>query len=155
MAIEASLVIPDALALSACAAAAVIDARRYRIPNWLTAGALAIGLGLNAALGGLDGLLWALAGGGIGLVAFGLLGGLGLLGMGDVKLMAAVGALIRWPLIGPALLYTALAGGVVAIAIALHRGPRAADRRIPYGLAILAGCAWAVASRYEPALGLL
>lgn len=157
MPIELADLLPDALAVAVGATAAAIDARRYTIPNWLTFTAVPLGLALNAALGGVDGLLLALAGAAVGLAAFGAFAAFGVIGMGDVKLAAAIGALVRWPLIGPALLYSALAGGVVAmVAAGARRGPsRSSDRRIPYGLAIAAGCAWAVASRYVPALQLI
>lgn len=170
------LVIPDAAALLACGVAATIDVRSYRVPNRLTLAAAAAGLAVNLALGAAAGapgawLLASLGGAAVGLVAFGLLGALGAVGMGDVKLVAAVGALVRWPLVLPMLLYTALAGGVLALAIALRRRrlgqvarnlgrlgevrAAAALHRMPYALAIALGCAWAVASRYWPALRLL
>jgi prepilin peptidase CpaA len=72
--------------------AAVLDYRTRKIPNWLTVSAALLGLAYNSfALGGL-GPLTAIAG---FVVGFGLLllpwllgGG----GMGDVKLLAALGA---------------------------------------------------------------
>lgn len=42
--------------------------------------------------------------------------------MGDVKLMAAVGALVGWPLVLEVLLYVALAGGAVAILVLARKG---------------------------------
>lgn len=171
----AILAIPDAVALLVCAVAAVIDVRRYRVPNWLTASALGAGLVTNAALGwialgpagGGQQLLAALGGAALGLFGFGILGAIGAVGMGDVKLVAALGALIRWPLALPMLLYAVLAGGLLALAYALRRRRRGAVarnltrlgaatqerglHRMPFAL----GCASAIASRYLPALGLL
>lgn len=168
--------IADAAALLVCGLAATIDARTYRVPNWLTLPAAAAGLALNLVLGAVAGapgtwLLAALGGAAAGLLTFGLLGAAGAVGMGDVKLIAAAGALVRWPLALPMLLYTALAGGVLALAIAVRRrrlgqvarnlghlsdaGAAAALHRMPYALAIALGCAWAVASRTLPALRLL
>ena len=46
---------------------------------------------------------------------------LGATGAGDVKLMAAVGAIVGIPLVVKAFLFTALAGGVLAVVVALHR----------------------------------
>jgi prepilin peptidase CpaA len=102
-------------------AAAVIDIRTRRVPNWLTALIASVGVlfaasgigrvSIGAALGGVAvGLLLTLPGH--------VFGGLG---AGDVKLVAAVGALMGpWP-IARTFLYTAIAGGALAVAISLWR----------------------------------
>ena len=46
---------------------------------------------------------------------------LGATGAGDVKLMAAVGAIVGPALVVSAFLFTAIAGGVLAVAIAMRR----------------------------------
>ena len=104
------------------AAAAAIDLRTRRIPNRLTAALAAVGVmfaasGLsNLTIGG------SLAGLALGL-AFMLPGHLvGATGAGDVKLFAAAGALLGPAPIVTAFFYTALAGGVLALAIAASRG---------------------------------
>ena len=81
---------------------AVTDAKHYLIPDEYTWGGLAIGL-LLSLRGGVDGLLWALAGAGLG---FGLLYlvawagekafGKEAMGGGDIKMMAMVGAFVGW-----------------------------------------------------------
>ncbi len=102
-------------------AAAVIDLRTRRIPNILTATLAAIGIGLAAAGFGRVGLGAALLGCLLGL-AFMMPGHIfGATGAGDVKLLAAAGALL-----GPkdtiyAFLYTAIAGGVLALVVAVAR----------------------------------
>ena len=102
-------------------AAAVIDLRTRRIPNILTATLAAIGIGLAAAGFGRVGLGAALLGCLLGL-AFMMPGHVfGATGAGDVKLLAAAGALL-----GPkdtiyAFLYTAIAGGVLALIVAVAR----------------------------------
>ena len=102
-------------------AAAVIDLRTRRIPNILTATLAAIGIGLAAAGLGRVGLGASLLGCLLGL-AFMMPGHLfGATGAGDVKLLAAAGALL-----GPtdtiyAFLYTAIAGGVLALVVAVAR----------------------------------
>jgi prepilin peptidase CpaA len=102
-------------------AAAVIDLRTRRIPNVLTATLAAIGIGLAAAGIGRVGLGASLLGCLLGL-AFMMPGHIfGATGAGDVKLLAAAGALL-----GPtdtiyAFLYTAIAGGVLAVAVAVAR----------------------------------
>lgn len=103
------------------ATAAYTDWRWRRIPNWLTAGCLAAALVLQApAFGGLG---WAAAFGGLGAAAaitlplFAIRG----LGGGDVKLMAAAGAIA-----GPMnfvfiFLINSVLGGVAALALVLWR----------------------------------
>ena len=63
--------------------------------------------------------------------AFGLLAGLllmmpghliGATGAGDVKLMAAIGAVVGPGMVVRAFLYTAVAGGIFAVAVAARRG---------------------------------
>jgi prepilin peptidase CpaA len=102
-------------------AAAVIDLRTRRIPNILTASIAGIGLGIAAAGFGHVGLGASMLGCLLGL-AFMMPGHLfGATGAGDVKLLAAAGALL-----GPtdtvyAFLYTAIAGGVLALLVAVAR----------------------------------
>jgi prepilin peptidase CpaA len=112
-------------ALAAVAAGAliatVVDVRTRRIPNTLTATMAAVGVGLAAT--GLSGLsLWASLFGlvvGLSLMMPGHL--LGATGAGDVKLMAAVGAIVGPALVISAFLFSAVAGGVLAVVIALRR----------------------------------
>ena len=165
----------------ACLVAAVIDVRSFRIPNWLTFTAAGAGLVLNTllfgvALGGNAALRFGLASV-VGcitlLLAFGLLAAMRFVTMGDVKLMAAVGALLRFPDALWALAYVAIAGGVLGVGYALVLGRmgrvvtnlfRIARRvvtrrpdevelhRIPYSLAILVGATWAALLKYWPVL---
>ena len=103
------------------AAAVVTDVRTRRIPNWLTGSIAGAGFGLafgggtvtplQAALGLLTGLLLMMPGHLIGAT-----------GAGDVKLMAAVGSVVGPDLAFRAFLYSAVAGGVFAVAVAMHRG---------------------------------
>jgi len=102
-------------------AAAVIDLRTRRIPNILTATLAAIGVGLAAAGMGRVGLGASLLGCLLGL-AFMLPGHLfGATGAGDVKLLAAAGALLGPTATVYAFLYTAIAGGVLALVVAVAR----------------------------------
>jgi prepilin peptidase CpaA len=115
----------DALALTIVSAgtglAAVIDLRTRRIPNALTAALAVIGIGIAAARLGPIGLGSALLGCALGL-AFMLPGHVfGATGAGDVKLFAAAGALLGPATTVQAFLYTAIVGGIVAVAIAIRR----------------------------------
>jgi prepilin peptidase CpaA len=112
---------PQVVLIVGLAAAVVTDVRTRRIPNWLTGAIAAAGFGLaagggsvtpiSAALGLFAGLLLMMPGHLIGAT-----------GAGDVKLMAAIGAVVGPSLILRAFLYTAVAGGLFAIAVAARRG---------------------------------
>ena len=106
---------------AASGAAAAIDVRTGRIPNRLTASVAGFGLALTAA--GLTGHSVAAAaiGGAIGFVM--MLPGhvLGGTGAGDVKLVAALGTLLGPGGVFMAVLYGAVAGGVLAVGHAVNR----------------------------------
>jgi prepilin peptidase CpaA len=103
------------------AAATAIDLRSRRIPNELTAAMALSGVALAAT--GVSGI--TIAASLIGMV-LGLLlmlpgYGLGATGAGDVKLMAAVGAIIGPPLVLSAFICTSIAGGALALIVAIRR----------------------------------
>jgi len=106
--------------------AAAIDWRTRRIPNWLVLAGAAFGLVYNFAAGGvMSGLLAALAGLALGLVLLLPLYALRVMGAGDVKLMAAVGAIVGATGIVYAVVCTFIAGGIAALLFALyHRAVR-------------------------------
>ncbi|MDE1155957.1 MAG: A24 family peptidase [Acidobacteriaceae bacterium] len=139
-----------------------------RIPNWLTLPALAGALVMNGLLFGAaslgTSLLSALIAGGFFLLFF-LAGGMG---GGDVKLVAAAAAGVGLARLPSMLVFTALVGGVMGIALALrhkqlqrtllnvgtlavhHRNfglephpelhvQSTTSLRLPYGIAIAAG----------------
>ncbi len=116
---------PDALVLAIVSvgmgAAAFIDLRTRRIPNLLTVSLTAAGLGIAAAGLGRVGLGASVLGCLLGL-AFMLPGHVfGATGAGDVKLLAAAGALLGPSDTVHAFLNTAIAGGVLAVVVALRR----------------------------------
>jgi prepilin peptidase CpaA len=145
--------------------ATLIDIRTRRIPNVLTASAGLVGL-LMAARGA-SGLSVGAALGGAAMGFCLMLPGhlFGATGAGDVKLLAAFGALLGPGPIVTAFLYSAIAGGVLAIAVSVQRGRfrttmratarllaspagaqtdidrPAANNRFPYGPAIAVGTA--------------
>ena len=127
----------------------------FTIPNWISLAAAAmfvpaalfLGLPLSAlgmcAMVGVAALI-----GGIGMFALGWIGG------GDAKLFAACALWLGWPAVAPFLIWTALAGGGLAVMLLWSRrlaGPVIADgpawvgrlmtpgEDVPYGLAIAAG----------------
>ncbi len=102
-------------------AATAVDIRSRRIPNSVTV--TMAGAGVAFAAAGLSGLS-------LGAAVLGLVVGLavmlpghalGATGAGDVKLMAAVGSLLGPATVVNAFVFTAVAGGVLAIAVALWR----------------------------------
>ena len=92
--LTASHVLQFAVLLMTVWTAAWIDLRSGRIPNALSLAGAMLGLIIHLELGGLGGLLHSLAGLGLGLAL--MLPGylVRSTGAGDVKLMAAVGALL-------------------------------------------------------------
>lgn len=146
-----------------------VDFRTRKVPNLLTGPALLLGIGVHLALGGTSGALGALAGAVVaGLLLFpGWM--LGWMGAGDVKLMAAVGAWLGFPLSVHAALAALVAGGVISLVVATRHGilvqslrgalllipgvltgsartgpPSHSGFRFPFALAILAGSLFAL-----------
>jgi prepilin peptidase CpaA len=111
---------PAAILLAALVlAAAVSDWRSRRIPNWLTAGGILAGFALNTWFGE-----WrqAALGFGLALAVYLPLYLLRAMGGGDLKLMAAVGAIT-----GPSIwlvifVFTAILGGIAALVLLAFRG---------------------------------
>lgn len=113
--------------LATLAAAAFTDLRHRRVPNAITLGGLVLGLLFSLARGGWnDGpvaLKTSLAVMAAGFVLFVIFYALGAMGAGDVKLIAAVGALtgnVRFFCWG--LVYTAIAGLILALVALVRRG---------------------------------
>jgi prepilin peptidase CpaA len=102
--------------------AAIYDVRYRRIPNWITVSGVVIGLAMNWIIGPPDaGILFALEGLGAAFGFYLILYLLRAMGAGDVKLMAAVGALVgptRWFGI---FLVTAIIGGIMAMVLIVMR----------------------------------
>jgi prepilin peptidase CpaA len=102
--------------------AAVSDAKTGRIPNWLVFGGALYAVGYNAFFPLYPshiGIFSALGGLAVGLLASLPAYLFRVLGAGDVKLMAMVGAFLGpWSTVG-AVLSTLIAGGILALALAL------------------------------------
>lgn len=106
---------PLAVALLVALGAGIWDWRVRRIPNWLCLSGLVAGFVLNDwrfALGGL----------GLALVIHLPLFALRATGGGDVKLMAALGALLGLDVWLRVFLISAILGGVIALGLVLWRG---------------------------------
>jgi prepilin peptidase CpaA len=154
-------------ALTCAGAGAAIDLRCRRIPNLLTVPAAGLAILLSLTHGveqSVTSALLGLALGGLLMLPGYIWGGTG---GGDVKLLAAVGAFLGPGLVMRTFLYSAVAGGVLAVGVALSRGRLGAtvrgaahmlvapvkarqnieadaSRRFAYGPAIAAGTMLAV-----------
>jgi prepilin peptidase CpaA len=156
--------------LGASAWAVREDLLAHRIPNRLTGSLLCVALALQFAFGGWNGLGQAALGALVGLAMLLPLYVLRAMGAGDVKLLAALGALLdpHWALIAGA--YTLIAGAVLAggylmvgtlraaalpagtpwvlrIHNARERAQQLRRERFPYAIAIVVGVLAAVAQR--------
>lgn len=98
------------------------DIRSRRVPNWLVLPFMALGPIVFIVVAGGSGLRESVLGWGLAAVVFGFLNWLGGMGMGDVKLMAAVGAWIGPSQLLIAMIVTFLAGGVMAIVWSVSKG---------------------------------
>jgi prepilin peptidase CpaA len=151
---------------------AYYDVRYRRIPNAFVLATLAGGLSINLIYAGLGGVLTSLGGCALAFIPLFILHIFGGMGAGDVKLFAAIGAVVGTSLVMPTLLIVVLTGGVIAVYSMIRNGtvratmqrvlmilvgllpgwqmPRfavPADRRhtIPYGVAIMLGSLISVA----------
>jgi len=92
-----------------------MDVRYRRIPNRLVLVTLVGGIATNAFFGAWEGLFASLGGlvAGFGLML--LFHVFGTMGAGDVKLFAAIGAVVGSSLVLPTFLIVALTGGILAV----------------------------------------
>lgn len=142
------------------------DILRRRIPNWAVLALLAV-FAVAAILGQSPApLSSALAGAGIALAVGVGLYAMGWVGAGDAKLFAVLGLFTGLAQLGPLALYTALAGGLMAIGLLVFRTKNTLagltargraegkGRSIPYGVAIgLAALAVAWNTGFIPGAG--
>jgi len=105
------------LAIATCT-----DLYSRRIPNWLVLPFMAAGVAVAGWLHGWSGIGHSLGGLALGAALFGALFLMGGMGMGDVKLCAAVGAWIGSAQLLLALVLTGIAGGIMAVCWAVAGG---------------------------------
>lgn len=103
------------------------DLKERKILNVVTVSAAAAGLALNMYAEGNRGLLFSLQGAGLGLLLLLIPFALGGFGAGDVKLLAAIGALKGPQFVLIAFVGTAIAGGVLAVVMLVKQGRFAAS----------------------------
>jgi prepilin peptidase CpaA len=160
----------DVCALGLLGLSAYWDIRFRKIPNWATLPGIVLGLGLNGIVSGWGGMKASSLGFLIGFGALLVLFILSWMGGGDVKLMAAVGALKGYPFVVSALFYSLIVGVVLGVIMLIWNrktlrtftnmfyvvGSRlsplvpkrdinpAETQKIPFGLAIVLGTVWAM-----------
>ena len=165
-----SLQLSFSIFLVACVIASYTDLRWRRVPNYLSYGALSAIVACSIPHG-IMACVAAFAAAVAVVFAGSVIFGLGWLGGGDIKLLAAGAAAIGFPHFIIVLLYVAVMGGIIAAFYALHEGrlrtiltnvassviagtnitPAAASRRIPYALAICAGAfCYAASESFAP-----
>lgn len=111
----------DGVAVAIVCVACLYDVSTSRIPNALTFTTASLGLLFHIFAPSGTGWSHALLGLLAGLAVFFPMFALGAMGAGDVKLMAAVGAWIGAISILHVALYGSVAGGVLAVIVALRR----------------------------------
>lgn len=134
-----------AMAVAVGLAASIEDLAFRRVSNWIPAAGLVCGLCWHTGVAGWRGVLTAAAGAAAGFGVFLIFYLLGGMGGGDVKLMAGLGSLLGAGRLVEAALWTAAAGGLMAVGFlavrALRRKPERDTGSIPYAPAIAIG-AW-------------
>ncbi|MEM6453621.1 MAG: prepilin peptidase [Acidobacteriota bacterium] len=141
---------------------AVIDAEHYVLPDVLTLSGVVIGLALHGLDGfGLIRLPWttwrgalvgAVLGAGLLLAVSGawwLVKRTAGMGLGDVKMLAMIGAFLGWQGVIVSLFIAALGGSLVG-ALGMLRGRLSAESRLPFGVFLALGAG--VAIFYGPPL---
>jgi prepilin peptidase CpaA len=146
--------IPLYIAALAATIALVTDARYRRIPNWLTGGSVLVGVLVHTVTGGGGGLATSVFGTCLGFSVLFPFYLLRVMGAGDVKLLAGLGALVGPQLLVSIVIFGALAGGVIAAIILARHGrllvtlrsmyfrqspPSLSGATAPYAVAIAAG----------------
>jgi|SRR5688500_5989736 len=148
------------------------DLRFRRIPNVVVLAALIAGLTINISFGGGRGALSSLGGFAIAFIPMFLMHVFGAMGAGDVKLFAAIGAVVGLPLVPTTFVVVVMLGAVLAIYSMIRSGtvlstlhsvlrifvgllpgwdmprfslPANRQHTIPYGVAIMIGSVIVVA----------
>lgn len=99
--------------------ASFFDVKYKKIPNFLTIPVMLWGLLSSTITSGFKGFQFSIFGLLFGIGIFIIPFALYLIGGGDVKLMGAVGALMGWKFSLSAVLYSGIAGGIIAIIVTL------------------------------------
>jgi prepilin peptidase CpaA len=139
------------VALGVVLIAVVWDVASRRIPNLLTFGAALAAFAAHGYFDSWSGLGLSLLGWIVGVALFFPVFALGGMGAGDVKLLGAIGAWLGSASVVWVALYTGVAGGILAVVVALFSGYLKQALRNVWGLLLY----WRVAGiRPQPQLTL-
>ena len=110
-----------AVLLALLTIASITDYRTYKIPNWLTASGILFGLvySIFIPFSRDFGFLWAVGGMMLGFIVMLPCYALRIMGAGDVKLMAMVGAFLGVDDCFRAIIHSFIVGGIAALGFAL------------------------------------
>lgn len=122
---------------------ATTDVISRKVPHWITLPGIAFGLALSYAARDWPGLSSSLLGLGIATAVFGVAYLSGGVGGGDLKLVAAIGAMKGASFIVPAIFWSSLVGMIMGVSILVWRG------RLGFGLKRAAAYAFSI-RRLEP-----
>lgn len=114
-------VIENSLLIVLITSSAYFDLVSKRIPNYLTITGIILGIIINIYSYGLQGFGFGLYGAFIGLLILLIPFILGGMGGGDVKLMAAIGALKGWRFVLLTTVYSGLVGGIIIIIVLIKQ----------------------------------
>ena len=126
-------------------ALAVIDARHFLLPDFLTLPLVPLGLAANALIdpSNLEAAVIGAAAGFLAIVAIRQLywwwRGREGIGLGDAKLLAAAGAWVGWPGLPSVVLIAALAALAATLIRHLPRGSISLTERVPFGSSLCIG----------------
>jgi prepilin peptidase CpaA len=124
----------DGALIAALICASYTDLRWRRIKNWLTYPAMVAGFAVNTLAGGGEGARLSAMGWLVGLGIMALPFVFGVMGAGDVKLMAAIGAIKGAHFLLLVTIYGSAAGGLLAVYYLIReRRLGATLRYITYG----------------------
>lgn len=127
-----------------------IDLRHRVLPDVITLPGIAVGIVASCFLppGWLSSLIGLVAGGGVLLAiaeAYYRVRGQQGLGMGDVKMLAMVGAFLGWPLMLLTLVFASFAGSIVGVSL-IASGRGNLQVALPFGTFLAVGAIFAAAA---------
>lgn len=97
----------------------ISDVKYKKLPNWLTAFGMVIGIIYHLIINGFDGLIFSFLGLIIAGLIFLILYAFKAIGAGDVKLFAAIGAIVGTQMVLYMMMYSIIFAGIIGIIILL------------------------------------